>query len=297
MTSAAASRLTLNNGVSMPAVGLGVHRTPPAETADAVRTALLAGYRLIDTAAAYGNEREVGAGIRGSGVRRDDVFIETKVWISDYGYDATMHAFDKAAGKLGVDQIDLLMLHEPLPTAFDLTIGSYQALETLVADGAVRAIGVCNFTPEQLTILLNHTDVLPALNQIELHPYFRPMAALSLHARRGVATQACSPLGGVASRRHPDQGAALTDPTILEIASSHRRSAAQVVLRWHLQEGRAVVLESVGSSRNAENVLLDDFELTATELARMDALNTGSPSGPDSASITVEADGWPIAEA
>jgi diketogulonate reductase-like aldo/keto reductase len=123
------------------------------------------------------------------------------------------------------------------------------------------------------------------------------MAALSLHARRGVATQACSPLGGVASRRHPDQGAALTDPTILEIASSHRRSAAQVVLRWHLQEGRAVVLESVGSSRNAENVLLDDFELTATELARMDALNTGSPSGPDSASITVEADGWPIAEA
>src|SRR3954465_15450818 len=142
--------LVLNNGVSMPALGLGVFQSPPEETAAAVATALKVGYRLIDTAAAYGNERQVGEGIRRAGIPRDDLFIETKVWISDYGYEATLHAFDKSAGKLGVDRLDLLILHQPLPSRFDLTLGAYRALEKLLADGKVRAIGVSNFMPEHL---------------------------------------------------------------------------------------------------------------------------------------------------
>ena len=153
---------TLNNGVQMPMLGLGVFQSPPDATADAVQEALRMGYRLIDTAAAYGNEREVGEGIRRAGIARDEVFIETKIWISDYGYDATLHAFDKSAGKLGIDTLDLLLLHQPLTSRFDLTIGAYKALEKLLADGKVRAIGVSNFMPELLTRLLVETTVVPA---------------------------------------------------------------------------------------------------------------------------------------
>src|SRR6266568_4097587 len=164
--------LTLNNGVRMPALGFGVFQTPPDVTANAVRAALDTGYRLIDTAAAYGNEREVGEAVRGSGLARDDVFIETKVWISDFGYDQTLHAFDKSAGKLGVDRIDLLILHQALPTRFDLTQEAYRALETLLTDGRVRAVGVSNFMPEHLDALLKQATVVPAVNQVEVHPYF-----------------------------------------------------------------------------------------------------------------------------
>ena len=164
--------LKLNNGVEMPALGLGVFQSPPQETVSAVATALLAGYRHIDTAAAYGNEREVGEAIRRSGIGRPDIFIETKVWISDYGYDQTLHAFDKSAAKLGTGQLDLLILHQPLPSAFDRTTGAYQALERLLADGKVRAIGVSNFMPKHLADLLKATSVVPAVNQVELHPYF-----------------------------------------------------------------------------------------------------------------------------
>src|SRR6266550_7739907 len=177
--------VTLNNGVQMPALGFGVFQTPPDVTAQAVRTALATGYRLIDTAAAYGNEREVGQAIRHSGLARDDVFIETKIWISDYGYDATLHAFDKSAGKLGVDRIDLLILHQPLPTRFDLTLDAYRALEKLLAGGKVRAIGVSNFMPEHLRRLLAETSVVPAVNQIEVHPYFQQTALQRLHAAHG----------------------------------------------------------------------------------------------------------------
>src|SRR6478735_46121 len=162
---------TLNNGVEIPAIGLGVFQTPPAETVAAVSAALRIGYRHIDTAAAYGNEREVGQGLRESDVAREDVFIETKVWISDYGYDQTLHAFEKSAAKLGVDQIDLLILHQPLPSEFARTIAAYKALEKLLSDGKVRAIGVSNFLPEYLETLLAQADVVPAVNQIELHPY------------------------------------------------------------------------------------------------------------------------------
>ena len=173
---------TLNDGVQMPALGLGVFQNPPEQTAAAVDSALAHGYRLIDTAAAYLNEREVGEGIRRSGIHRDDVFIETKVWISDYGYDATLHAFAKSAGKLGVDRVDLLLLHQPLPSRFDLTRDAYRALEKLLADGKVRSIGVSNFMPEHLQRLLAVTSVVPAVNQIEVHPYFQQTALQRLHS-------------------------------------------------------------------------------------------------------------------
>jgi 2,5-diketo-D-gluconate reductase A len=164
-------RITLNNGAAMPSVGLGVYQTPPDETVAAVQAALEVGYRHIDTAAVYGNEREVGEGLRRSGVPRANVFIETKIWVSDYGFDTTLHAFEKSAKKLGVDQIDLLILHQAQPSSFDKTIQAYKALERLRADGAVRSIGVSNFNPVRLEALMRETDVVPAVNQIELHPY------------------------------------------------------------------------------------------------------------------------------
>jgi diketogulonate reductase-like aldo/keto reductase len=176
MTTATAPTLTLNNGVEVPALGLGVFQTPPQETVRAVEAAIGAGYRLIDTAAAYMNEREVGEGIRRSGIARGEIFVETKLWISDYGYDAALHAFDKSARKLGVDQIDLLLLHHALSSAFARTLDAYRALERLLADGTVRAIGVSNFMPEHLNHLLAETSIMPAVNQIELHPYFQQTA-------------------------------------------------------------------------------------------------------------------------
>jgi diketogulonate reductase-like aldo/keto reductase len=171
--------IILNNSVEMPALGLGVFQTPADETRDAVHSALGTGYRLIDTAAAYGNERQVGEAIHGAEVARSEVFLETKVWISDYGYEETLHAFEKSARKLGVDQIDLLILHQALPSAFDRTLEAYRALETLLADGKVRAIGVSNFMVEHLTRLLECATVVPAINQIEVHPTSRSVRCRS----------------------------------------------------------------------------------------------------------------------
>src|ERR1700742_3383536 len=173
MTSATAPALTLNNGVTMPALGFGVFQSPPEETAAAVAAALRSGYRHVDTAAAYGNEREVGDAVRDSGLDRSEVFLETKIWINDYGYDETLHGFEKSARKLKVDQIDLLILHQALPSAFDRTLEAYRALETLLADGRVRAIGVSNFMVDHLTALLGRCTVVPAIDQVELHPYFQ----------------------------------------------------------------------------------------------------------------------------
>jgi diketogulonate reductase-like aldo/keto reductase len=213
--------ITLNNGVELPAIGLGVFQTPPDATTAAVEEALRLGYRHIDTAAAYLNEREVGEGIRRSGIVRDDVFIETKVWISDYGYDATLHAFDKSAGKLGADQLDLLILHQPLPSAFARTLDAYRALEKLLADGKVRAIGVSNFMPEHLDRLLAETSVVPAVNQIEVHPYFQQSGLQRLHAEHGILTQAWSPIGGITSYRDAEK-TTFDDPTLLEIAPARQ---------------------------------------------------------------------------
>jgi diketogulonate reductase-like aldo/keto reductase len=288
--------LTLNSGVELPTIGLGVFQTPPDETTDAVEAALRAGYRHVDTAAAYGNEREVGEGIRRSGVPREEIFIETKVWISDYGYDATLHAFEKSAGKLGVDTIDLLILHQALPSRFDLTIDAYKALEKLLADGKVRAIGVSNFMPEHLEQLLAETTVVPAVNQIELHPFFQQKELQAVNAEHGILTQAWSPIGGITHYRDSDKSA-LEDPTILEIAAAHGKSAAQVMLRWGIQEGRSVIPKSTKATRIAENLDVFDFELTAEQISAIDGLDTGVRGGPEPEVITLESFGRDIPEA
>ncbi len=289
--------ITLNNGVAIPAVGFGVFQTPPEQTVESVAEALRVGYRLIDTAASYFNEREVGEGIRRSGLERSEVFIETKVWISDYGYDETLHAFDKSAGKLGVDQIDLLLLHQPLPTDFDRTIGAYKALERLLADGRVRAIGVSNFMPESLANLLEQTDVVPAVNQIEVHPYFSQPDVQAANAEHGILTQAWSPMGGITSYRGDSSRSTFNDPVIGEIAAAHEKTAAQVMLRWHVQQGRSAIPKSVNPQRIASNFDVLDFELSADQLAAIDALDTGVRGGPDPAAVTVEAFGRDIPEA
>lgn len=288
--------ITLNNGVDLPALGLGVFQSPPAETAAAVEAAIRTGYRLIDTAAAYGNEREVGEGIRRANVARSEVFIETKVWISDYGYNASLHAFDKSARKLGVDQIDLLLLHQALPSMFDRTLGAYRALERLLADHKVRAIGVSNFMPEHLERLLGETSVVPAINQIEVHPYFQQKTLQQMHAQHGIVTQAWSPIGGITSYRGHDKRS-FDDPTLLDIARRYGKSAAQVMLRWHLQEGRSAIPKSVKPERIAENFDVFDFELTREQIEAIDALDTGVRGGPEPDSITLEAYGRPIPEA
>ncbi|MDQ0240287.1 diketogulonate reductase-like aldo/keto reductase [Arthrobacter bambusae] len=276
--------LTLNNGVTMPALGLGVFQSAPEQTTAAVEAALATGYRHIDTAAAYGNEREVGEGIRRSGLDAAEVFIETKVWVSDYGYDQTLHAWDKATGKLGVDYVDLLILHQPAPDRFEKTIAAYKALETLLADGRVRAIGVSNFMPHHLTQLLDSTGVVPAVNQIELHPYFTQPDVQAADAEHGVITQAWSPIGGITF--YPGWGGqerrnVMQDPAIATIARTHGKSPAQVMLRWHLQQGRSAIPKSTNPARIAENFDVFDFELSAAELAAIDALDTGNRSGPD----------------
>src|SRR5690242_10345859 len=288
--------LTLNNGIQMPAVGLGVFQSPPDETATAVESALAEGYRLIDTAAAYANERQVGEGIRRAGVPRDEVFIETKVWISDYGYDATLHAFDKSAGKLGVERLDLLLLHQPLPSRFDKTLDAYRALEKLLADGKVRAIGVSNFMVEHLTRLLDAAAVVPAVNQIEVHPYFQQREVQAFGAEHGILTQAWAPIGGITFYRDSGHTSTLQDPLIGRIATTHGKTPAQVMLRWHLQQGRSAIPKSVRPQRIAENFDVFDFELTGEELAAIDGLDTGKRGGPEPADITLATFGRPIPE-
>ncbi|HEY0215722.1 MAG TPA: aldo/keto reductase [Cellulomonas sp.] len=289
--------LTLNNGVTLPALGFGVFQTPPAETVAAVEEALRVGYRHIDTAAAYGNEREVGEAIRRSGVDRADIFVETKVWISDYGYDQTLHAFDKSAGKLGVEQLDLFILHQALPSDVDRTVAAYRALEQLLADGKVRAIGVSNFMPEHLDRLLEATSVVPAVNQIEVHPYFRQPALLAKDAELGILSQAWSPIGGITFYRDGAHGSTLADPVIGAIATAHGKTPAQVMLAWHLQQGRSAIPKSTRPARIAENFDVLDIELSADELARIDALDTGVRGGPEPEQITLEAFGREIPEA
>jgi 2,5-diketo-D-gluconate reductase A len=289
--------IALNNGVEIPAIGYGVFQTPQDETTAAVEAALATGYRHVDTAAAYGNERGVGEAIRRSGLDRDEVFVETKIWISDYGYDETLHAFDKSAGKLGVEQIDLLILHQALPGEFELTIGAYRALEQLLADGKVRAIGVSNFMPEHLARLFEATSVVPAVNQIEVHPYFRQPELLAANTEHGIVSQAWSPIGGITHYRDSGHTSTLEDPVIVKIAATHGKTPAQVMLRWHLQQGRQVIPKSVNPARIKENFDVFGFDLTADELSAIDALDTGQRGGPAPEAITREAFGRDIPEA
>lgn len=279
--------LKLNNGVQLPALGFGVFQTPPDATAAAVEEALRTGYRHIDTAASYGNERGVGEAIRRSDLGRHEIFIETKIWINDYGYDETLHGFDKSAGKLGVEQLDLLLLHQPLSAAFERTLEAYRALEQLLADGKVRAIGISNFMPQHLERLLAKASIVPAVNQIELHPYFQQKALQALNARHGILTQAWSPIGGITFYRGNNKST-LEDPVLLGIARAHGKSVAQVMLRWHVHEGRSAIPKSTRPARIAENFSIFDFELTAAELTAIDALDTGVRNGPDPDSITLE---------
>jgi diketogulonate reductase-like aldo/keto reductase len=289
--------LRLNNGVELPALGLGVFQTPADETRDAVRAALETGYRHIDTAAAYANEREVGEAVSASGVDRSEIFLETKIWISDYGYDETLHGFEKSAAKLGVEQIDLLILHQALPSAFERTLEAYRALETLLADGKVRAIGVSNFMVDHLTTLLDRAEVVPAVNQIEVHPYFVQPEVQAFGAEHGILTQAWSPIGGITFYRDGEHTSTLQDPVIGEVAEAHGKSPAQVMLRWGIQHGRSVIPKSTKPSRIAENIDVFDFELTPDEMAAIDALDTGRRGGPEPEAITLEAFGRDIPEA
>jgi diketogulonate reductase-like aldo/keto reductase len=289
--------IALNNGVEMPSIGFGVVKTLQKETRSPPPPALGTGYRHIDTAAAYGNEREVGEAVHASTGGRAAVFLETKIWISDYGYDETLHAFDKSAGKLGVDQIDLLILHQALPSDFGKTLAAYRALETLLKNGKVHAIGVSNFMVEHLTNLLDKAQVVPAVNQIELHPYFQQPEVQAFNAEHGIVTQAWSPIGGITFYREGKHTSTLEDPTVVKIAESHSKSPAQVMLRWHLQEGRSVIPKSTKPRRIAENFDVFDFELTADEVAAIDGLDTGKRGGPEPDAITLESFGRQIPEA
>ena len=268
----------------MPALGLGVFQSTPAETIGAVEAAIASGYRLIDTAAAYGNEREVGEGIRRSGIDRTEIFVTTKLWISDYGYEQALVGFDGCLRRLGLDYIDLFLLHHPVPSDFDGTVAAYKAAEQMLADGRARAIGVSNFSQRHLENLMSQTDVVPAVNQVELHPFFTQQALREFHVSNGIVTQAWSPLGGVKRYRPADADAVqnpLEHPTIVELAAKYGKTPAQVVLRWHIEHGVSAIPKSVKPHRIAENFDVFDFALTPDEVAAIDALDTGVRGGPD----------------
>lgn len=284
--------IKLNDGFSLPALGFGVYRSSVDDTPRAVATALEQGYRLIDTAAAYQNERETGAAIRQSGISRNDIFVTTKLWLADYGYEAALRAFDRSMSNLGLDYLDLYLLHWPSPSSFDLTIAAYQAAEKLRAEGRIRSIGVCNFNAGHLEALIEKTNVIPALNQIEFHPYFNQSALSEANNRYGIVTQAWSPIGGV-KRYFAQEGAEvqdpLHDPAIAAIAEKYSKSTAQVILRWHLQSGRAAIPKSVQPGRIAENIAVFDFSLTAEEMIAIDSLDRRSRGGPDPEEFDLEA--------
>ncbi|KAA0212297.1 MAG: aldo/keto reductase [Leptolyngbya sp. PLA3] len=275
--------ITLNNDVQMPALGLGVFQATPEQTAGAVETAITRGYRLIDTAAAYNNERQVGEGIRRSGVPRGDLFVTTKLWVADYGRESARDAFEASLRRLGLDYIDLYLLHWPMPADFEATVASYKVAEAILAEGRVRAIGVSNFQPHHLNDLIGRSDVVPAVNQIELNPYFTEPAVREANERHGIVTQSWSPIGGTYNRgTHADISTKpLDNPVIGGLASKHRKTPAQVILRWHLQHGFSAIPKSVTPERIAENFDVFDFTLAPEEIAAIDALDTGKRAGGD----------------
>lgn len=283
MTTAEQTLATLNNGVQIPALGFGVFQTSPEDTIAAVTTALEDGYRLIDTAAAYGNEREVGEAIRRSGMGRSEIFIETKLWISDYGAEKAQIGFDASLRRLGVDYVDVYLLHQPAPAEFEDTIAAYQVAEKMLQAGQARAIGVSNFSPDHVRRLMGAASIVPAVNQVEVHPYFTNATVQAAGKTLGILTQAWSPIGGIHRYRPPDAGDAdvLKNPVITDLAAKYGKTAAQVVLRWHLDQGRSALPKSVTPSRIAQNIDVFDFTLEPGELTAIDALDTGLRGGPD----------------
>ncbi|MFI5756934.1 aldo/keto reductase [Streptomyces sp. NPDC051569] len=263
--------VVLSNGVEIPQLGFGVSRIDDGPATDAVLTALEAGYRSIDTATLYGNEAGVGRAVASSGLPRDELFITTKLWNDDQGYDATLRAFDAGLARLGLDHVDLYLIHWPAP-ARGRYLDTWRALEKLLADGRTRAIGVSNFRPSHLQRVLDEGGAAPVLNQIELHPGFQQAEPRAFHARHGIVTEAWSPLA---------QGAVLQQEAITEIAARHEKSPAQVVIRWHLQLGNVVIPKSVTPERIRENIAVFDFELSGSDMDAMATLDRGLRLGAD----------------
>jgi 2,5-diketo-D-gluconate reductase A len=264
--------LVMNNGLQIQQLGFGVFLVPPEETKQAVAEALKAGYRLIDTAQGYRNEEGVGAAIAESDVPRDELFITTKLTNSEQGYDTTLAAFDGSMEKLGIDVLDLFLIHWPLPM-FDQYVETWRAFEKLLADGRVRSIGVSNFEIPHLQRLMAETDVTPAVNQIELHPQFPQDELREFHAEHGILTESWGPLG---------QGKGLLeDPNIVEVSQRKRRTPAQIVLRWHVQLGCIVIPKSVRPDRIRENIDIFDFELDDADMAEISKVRTGERLGSD----------------
>jgi diketogulonate reductase-like aldo/keto reductase len=261
----------ITNDLAIPQLGFGVFQVPPEDTAQAVGTALEAGYRSIDTAAAYRNEAGVGDAIRASGLPRGELFVTTKLWNSDQGYDSALRAFDASMARLGLERLDLYLIHWPVPDR-DTYVDTWRALAKLQADGRVQAIGVSNFQESHLRRLFDETGVVPAVNQVELHPHLQQGALRAFHAEHGIVTEAWSPLA---------QGALLSDETVTGLAVKYAKSPAQIVLRWHLQLGNVVIPKSVTPSRIAENIDVFDFELADDDLAAIGELDRGKRTGPD----------------
>ncbi|MFI8320493.1 aldo/keto reductase [Streptomyces sp. NPDC085529] len=262
--------VTLNNGVEIPQLGFGVFQVSDDATTAAVTAALETGYRSIDTAAVYGNEAGVGRALAASGLPRDDLFVTTKLWNADQGYDATLRAFDTSLAKLGLDHVDLYLIHWPTP-ARDLYRDSWRALERLAEEGRIRAAGVSNFQPDHLRRLLDGATLTPAVNQIELHPGLQQADLRAFHAEHGIATEAWSPLA---------QGAVLDEAAITAVAARHGKSPAQVVIRWHLQLGNVVIPKSVTPHRIRENFDVLDFSLSDEEMRSVAALDRDLRTGP-----------------
>ena len=265
------ANVTLNDGHTIPQLGFGVFQVPQEQTYDAVAAALKSGYRSIDTAKAYGNEEAVGRAIADSDIAREDLFITTKLWNDDHGFDSAIAACEKSLGQLGLDYLDLYLIHWPVP-AKDQYVASYQAFEQLRSTGRVRSIGVSNFTVDHLQRLLKETSIVPVLNQIELHPNFTQKELRAFHAEHGIATEAWSPLA---------QGDLLDNAELGAIAQAHGKTAAQVVLRWHMQLGNIAIPKSVTPERIVANIDIFDFELTGDEMVTIDGLGNGERRGPD----------------
>ncbi|APU16259.1 MULTISPECIES: aldo/keto reductase [Actinoalloteichus] len=261
--------IALNNGVQIPQLGFGVFQIPDAETEAAVTAALAAGYRSIDTAAVYGNEAAVGRALRASGLPREDVFVTTKLWNDDHGYASALRAFDESIEKLGLDYVDLYLIHWPQPKRGHY-VDTWRAFEKLLDEERARAVGVSNFHVPYLERLLDSSAVVPAINQIELHPNLVQAELRRFDASHNIITEAWSPLA---------QGGLLTDPTITALAEKHGKTPAQVVLRWHIQLGNVVIPKSVTPSRIAENIDVFDFALTEDDMAAVTGLNSDTRIG------------------